>query len=1336
MSKLIKIQGKKGGGKKQHVPVESDDTLKSKQKLRLLWAVSEGEIEGVNNVYVNGTNIDQFDATWEYRSGTIDQTHIPGFAKLETSHPSFNSVELKFNIYQSMVVSSVSVDAVSLTFTLSSLQERLSNGDTVGYKVQFEVQRRPNSGAVWETVKQVIKKGKASRSYAWDYRVEAPIDADVWEVRVLRHTADDPDSKKNSVSYWTAVTEIQDDKNTYPETAIVGLIFNDADELGGQIPSISFDIAGRKIKIPSASYYDPESKIYTGVWSGAFALSNYNTDNPAWILYDVLTNDRVGLGISEAKIDRYSFYDLAVYCDEFIDDGNDPGGMESRFTMANQFIRRENASQFLTYIMTVCDASLSMQNGLITVISDRPTITSKMVTNSNVLDGTFNYSSSDLSTRYSSVNVTYNNKLDRHNTTTVTENYPDLLSRYGLISTDIPLIGCTSEGQARRKARWALESSGNTYEIINFAVGLEGLNYTVGEVVDVMDDMFSLTEQQFKVKSISTSALNTSIVLDRDMDLGDEVYTMMVYGADGITINTSLINQTNETTDTITSIAPLPSDPAVNTIIIVRGDTIPKPFRISSITEDERSFQVTGTEYDANKWARIEGSISNIVYDNPFTNLDEYTTEPIENISFEEIFTNTGVQQKTELRVAWDWDVNGSEDYKPTFMMHYRRDNTDFITIEDIPNNEVDIPNVVPGVYEVFVYAFNFRGVRSTGVTSVHNYKTSPADSTLIPPENLRIAGIGGSAFNTPDVQIEWSYPISNDDKTDVLLDYVVEIWTDDGVTLKRTIDVKPDADKHGTYTYTFADNRSDFNPAAREIQVKVYSRDVGGDISVPIVENFSNDVPGVTSFNINSGIGIAYIDLTPPVGDDDIAGYVIHRSETGSFTASAGNLVYDGPDTYTGLGSNEGTTYYYQVAAYDTFGKTGLNYSGEQSSTTLSTSAIDYAFDGMVYTPDDAINKVSWTAGSAHVTEGENTTTYSITAGTSPTWTSGTFYLYYQIGTTIINVVTDITSAMGADRIVVATYKGGTSLIVGNGAPIIDGNQILAGTVGANQLYAGGAIITGTAQIANTIIDTAHIIDGAIENAKIGNTIRSTNWNNSTKTGWNLAKDGTFQGQAIRIYDDQGDLVLGSGGGLDWGRIFGTGRPDDDATIGATFGSNITGQITWSTASTYIANGAIQTAQIGNAQIGNAQIATAAVSTAKIGTAQVDTLRIGNNAVTVPTGSIHGGIIYIHNAAWTALNSVTSNMSGSLVLVTATVLLTISIYSQQIGFRLKHNGVVKYTADPWVTAAPNGSGSFPITIHYVVASYGGSNTFAVEGWAGTGANAHSISISSIEAKR
>lgn len=112
------------------------------------------------------------------------------------------------------------------------------------------------------------------------------------------------------------------------------------------------------------------------------------------------------------------------------------------------------------------------------------------------------------------------------------------------------------------------------------------------------------------------------------------------------------------------------------------------------------------------------------------------------------------------------------------------------------------------------------------------------------------------------------------------------------------------------------------------------------------------------------------------------------------------------------------------------------------------------------------------------------------------------------------------------------------------------------------------------------------------------------------------------------------------------WNSVTGTGKPANNATVGAQFGVNISGQMTAATASTYIANGAIAEAQIGTAAITSAKIQTGSIGTAHIVNGSITTALIGDLAVTtanIANLSVGGvkvkppisGSMYLAAGAW-----------------------------------------------------------------------------------------------------
>lgn len=1150
------IRGAFGGsGGSSHQPVEANDTLQSRQVVKLLLAISEGEVEGIENILVNGVDIASFSASWDWRAGTGTQSVLPGFIDSEAPIASFVPVNLTTGVDYFTIVPWDS-QSCRITLALTLLKRVNSRNDTVGYSVNYEVYVRPDNLSGWAFATSITKTGKSSSPYAWDTTIRRPSGVTIasgWEIRLTRITEAD-DGKHFSPTQWAAATAIQEANLPYTNTALIAITLTDAQQFGGNIPKITVKLKGIKVKIPTN--YDPVNFVYdeSVPWDGSLTEALfYYTANPAWLIYNTLNNSNYGLGIIKSDIDIISLYNLSKYCDELVDNGK--GGTERRYSLHNQFYTREDPTTFLMYLLTICNANFTTNEfGQVSLMYDRPNqAITKQVANSNVIDGEFTYSSSELESRYNSVNVTYNREEFNGETDTATEVENSLIPRYSLQSTDIVLVGCTSEAQALRKARWAIYTNSFSPNSVGFKLLFAGLTYHVGELVKVFDNENQGSNQSGVIQSYSQAGGNTTITLDRDVDLSADPYTISFMGEDGVTEETYNIFETDVTTNTV-SFTGL-TIPALNGVFILSGAVVPKTYKVVKITKEEDIYNILSIEHKEEKYTYIDDSVILASPSGDFLNLSELTTTPVTNITIIENFASNGVTQKSSLDISWGWD-KGTSKYKADFVLSWKRDSQESNFIPLLTSPSYDIPNPVPGLYEVTVWSVNpFTGIKSTPTTQTYNFRSDAGTSSLQPPENVFVAGTSGVVFNTRDLHLSFTYDVANNDVSDSLLDYVIEVWDTAITTLKGEYSVKPNKNLGGSFSFPFTENVDRFGTPTREFSIRVFSRDVIGDLSLAAQVTVNNPAPAAVSFSIVSGSEAAYVNITSS-SDLDIAGYEIHR-DIATFTPSPATLIFDGVDTVVSLLGTALQQYFYRVGVYDSFGKAGITYSGEQSSTMLSAADVPiWVFEGLIFKPNDpSNNKVSWTLGSASL---NGATAIVINAGNSANaWSSGIQYFYYDGSSNTIDVTTDLSLAV-TGAMVLATYKGGTSLIVGNGDAFTDGGLILANTVGANQLVADSAIITNTAQLQNAIINTAHIANGQITNAKIADTIQSANYNASLKTGWLIDKLGnlvSYGSMELRA-EGTGDIILSSGAGatVEWNRVGGLNIPSDNATEGAAF--------------------------------------------------------------------------------------------------------------------------------------------------------------------------------------
>lgn len=461
-------------------------------------------------------------------------------------------VRFEQNTYETAIP--YDVNRARLTFSIPVMIHTDDSGNTGGSSVELEIYTRKDSTSTWNLVANFTKKGKTTHGYTFDKEVSRPSDANPnnkvpWGVKVLRVTADPAtnNSKTQNQITWANVTQIYDATHTYPDSALVAITLRDASQFGNKVPEIMFRVKGKLVLVPSN--YDAVNKTYTGNWtSGSWysvlgVVTKVYTNNPAWVLYDVLTDTRAGLGLSQADIDIYSIYLLGKYADESIPfmEGNNQVTI-SRYTIDYSFQTRQSVHEFLSQILSICNANLiTNELGQVAVIFQYPgQVVRRNLSNSNVVDGIFTYQSSNIEQRTTLVNVTYNNgkNFGRTDTTTVFEQ--DLIDRYGLQPIDVVLPGCYYEAQAIRKARWTLYSNCHFTNFVTFNVFLDGLNYKIGDLIRVYDNYNQNTQQAGTIASYSSASGTTTIVFDRTLNLTDGTYTFYCYNTAGLEITKTI----------------------------------------------------------------------------------------------------------------------------------------------------------------------------------------------------------------------------------------------------------------------------------------------------------------------------------------------------------------------------------------------------------------------------------------------------------------------------------------------------------------------------------------------------------------------------------------------------------------------------------------------------------------------------------------------------------------------------------------------------------------------------------------------------------------------------
>ena len=145
-----------------------------------------------------------------------------------------------------------------------------------------------------------------------DYEFDCPPDAQTIQIVGPRKESSSESNVSVSVSKIIYTLNIN---LMMPHTACVRLFADTG--IDPDLRSRQYLMRLLKVKVPTN--YNPSTATYSGTWDGSFKEAW--TDNPAWCLYDLLTNPRYGLGdvVKDSFVNKWTFYEIGQYCDELVD---------------------------------------------------------------------------------------------------------------------------------------------------------------------------------------------------------------------------------------------------------------------------------------------------------------------------------------------------------------------------------------------------------------------------------------------------------------------------------------------------------------------------------------------------------------------------------------------------------------------------------------------------------------------------------------------------------------------------------------------------------------------------------------------------------------------------------------------------------------------------------------------------------------------------------------------------------------------------------------------------------------------------------------------------------
>jgi predicted phage tail protein len=809
-----------GAGGGQQSATNTPDNLFSEDVIEIALALSEGPIrgltQGAKSFYVGNTPLMSQDGTLNFEKFAIGvhPGYPEGMAKelnlvLGGESSNTNVGVVLFNqtpvTRQTDAILRNKIDTLEVRINFNRLMKTDDNGN---YKntAQFKLEYKASKAATWKNFYSdaiISLEGKTTAGVVKEFSVSVPRINDDYQVRVTKISPDSTEKVFVDMTF-DSFQMITKGPRAYPDTAVVHLIGVSTGQLSS-VPDLMGIYDGLLVRVPTN--YNPDTRTYDDSvpWNGSFKFAW--TDNPAWILYDMIVNPRYGLAAYRVHVDanRFDFYLAARWCDTpvLVDDGPET---RPRFTFNDIIVEPRPAMEMLNYVAGSFNAIVwdDLQGQIhLKVDKDDPAVA--VFSPENVTESGFEYSFTDITTRANDISVSFinpdldwNEDVRRIPNVTTSE---DHIAKFGRIPLNFIAVGCTNAHEAVTKAQVRLISSLTETTMVSFTTTRQGSLLGLLDIILVADPLMGWSQ------SGRLTTYDANFINFRDPIFIEEMkqYVVKLQTVDGIVEVNVQPEQVGEVRRFKLLSALPPNIPRYTVFALedTSGFGLAKPFRVTSIEEVDGSpyqFKVSAIELNRNKYTQSETNTNldeiQYSYKNPAlpgapTNFKAETGDVHALLD-----PNTGVITS---RIFCSW-VRPYGVVVRGYELQYQRDgvDADWTSVPGITTESGYISPALPGVaYNLRVAAINPNGNKS-GWASLSSFV---AKGPTVKPATVATFTATGDLFQNilkwtfsgaPNIlKVEvWGASVNDLTKASKLADlaYPTSTWTHLGLSMGVTV--------------------------------------------------------------------------------------------------------------------------------------------------------------------------------------------------------------------------------------------------------------------------------------------------------------------------------------------------------------------------------------------------------------------------------------------------------------------------------------------------------------------------------------------------------------------
>ena len=674
---------------------------------------------------------------------------------------------------RSGTISSTDIDTVQVKIKFDQFFKlNTETGNRESTSVQVIIKVNPNNGSAITVFDETIT-GKSFNPYNRDYGIDlrdlsgyntntSGASGSFFPIVVSAERGNDVgDENTFNTMRLGEIREIIREPNNYPNIAYTALRFSS--ELFQNTPARFFRVRGKLVKIPHNATVDYNNGrlTYSGTFNGTFKTDKAWTSDPAWVLYDLLTDTTSGCAIPESELDPYTFYGVSTYCSALVDDGD--GGQEPRFSINVNINNRRDAMALIKDICSVMRAIPYYEEGTIKVAQDAPKDHDNpsalsfdyVFNNANVVNGEFVYSGTSSKTRFNVINVSYFD-LSTQEIDYVTVKDTTAQEKYGTQTKTINTFGTTSRGMAQRVGKWFLQTQQNQTESVVFETNIAaGSVLRIGHILGIADRVKSSTRRGGLVKAATVSQItldNSGATNLPDISDNPEISCLL---SDGSVETKSISSYSGgglvNVSSNFTS-APVENSP----YILESGDLKVQAFRVANIKENaKKTFTIAAVNFNEAKYAAVEDGeqlpakniniITSLLPSPQIVNGSDGTK------AIQEIIVLNNNRPVPKLFIDWQ-SVEGASLYQ----LIYTKDDENPVVV-NTQESEFEILPSEAGTYKIQIYTINSSGERSASPTEA----TVDTLGLTAVPENP--TGLQIEPFNNSQVRLTWTKTTSLD---------------------------------------------------------------------------------------------------------------------------------------------------------------------------------------------------------------------------------------------------------------------------------------------------------------------------------------------------------------------------------------------------------------------------------------------------------------------------------------------------------------------------------------------------------------------------------------------